>query len=200
MNVTKKQILLGVFLLLYLLCGFGSALTIYQNESQIIQTSDLIVYGKIVNVKSAWNTQNTHIETTAEVLVNDTLKNSSASIISPGSTIFVTVLGGAVGNISEQVEDTPVLTANTEMIFFLKKISIDSYSVMNLYGVINGKIGESTSSSTPNNVAAFKQKIAAIGQGNTSGPTTTTQKSGIVYAPVMAIISILFLFRKTGRP
>ena len=93
----KKQIFLISFLLLCLLCGFGSGLTVYQNDTQLIQTSDLIVHGKIIEVKSAWNAQKTHIETTAQVLVNDTLKNDDILPIVPGSIITVMVMGGTVG-------------------------------------------------------------------------------------------------------
>lgn len=195
----RKQIFLGLFLLLSFLCGVVSAATVYQNESQLIQTSDLIVYGKIVEVKSAWNSQNTHIETTAQVLVNDTLKNSGPSVISPGSTIGVTELGGTIGNITEEVEDTPIFMTNTEAVFFLKKMDDKPYYLIKLYEVTNGNIGESTSPGTSNNIAAYKQKIATLMQGNSTSPTTTTKKAGLLYAPLMVIIGILLFFRKIER-
>ena len=195
----KKQILLGCFLLLCLLCGFVTALLAYQNESQLIQTSDQIVYGKIVDVKSAWNGQKTHIETTAQILVNDSLKNNHASNISPGNTILVSVTGGTIGNYTEMVEDTPTLIKDTDAIFFLKKKDENTYSVINLYSVTNGKIGESTPSGTSNDIAAFKQKITALEQGNTQGQTTTTQKAGMSWAPFIATIGILSLIRKNKR-
>jgi hypothetical protein len=193
----KKLIFLGGFLLLCLLCGFATAITVYQNESQLIQTSDQIVYGKIVDVKSEWNAQKTHIETTAQVLVNDTFKNSGSSNFSFGSIISVRVLGGTVGNLSEQVEDSPILLMNEEAIFFLKKINNEPYSVTKLYEVTNGKIGESSPTGF-NDIATFKQKITALAQGS-SGQTTPTQKAGMSYASVIVIIGILFLFRKTRR-
>ncbi len=178
----KKQLFMACFLLLCLLSGVGSALTVYQNESQLIQTSDVIVYGKIIGIQSAWNAQKTHIETTAQVLLNDTLKNSGSSNLSSGSTIQVHVLGGTVDNLSEQVEDTPVLLMDTEAIFFLKKMSDETYSVVRLYGVKNGKIGESSPHGL-NDIATFKQKIMDIGQASTGSQTTMTQKAGMSYAP-----------------
>ena len=90
----QKYILAAYFLVLCLLCGFGSALTVYQNESQLIQSSDLIVYGKIVDVNSAWNAGKTHIETTAQVLVSDTLKNSDTITNITGTTLAISVPGG----------------------------------------------------------------------------------------------------------
>jgi hypothetical protein len=203
----KKQIFWVSFLLLCLLCGFGSALTLYQNETQLIQTSDLIVHGKIIEVHSAWNAQKTHIETTAQLLVNDTLKNDDILPIVPGSTISVMVMGGNVGDISEWVEDTPVLIANTEGVFFLKKIRYNTYTVTNLFGVMNGNLAESTSPVGLNDVAAFKQKIIVLEQGNASGQTidpvrgtTIPQKAGMEFASILVILGILFLFRKTGKP
>jgi hypothetical protein len=192
----QKQFLIGFFLLLCVLCGFGSALTVYQNESQLIRSSDLIVYGKIVDVKSAWNAGKTHIETTGQVLVNDTLKNSDPPLIRPGGTIYITVLGGTVDNITEQVEDTPVLMVDTEAVFFLNKIRNNTYSVMNLYEVINGKIGGSSSPSAINDVAAFKQRLTAIQKNDTAIPTT--KKAGLLYAPVVAIIGFVILVHR-GR-
>jgi hypothetical protein len=142
-------------------------------------------------VKSAWNAGKTHIETTGQVLVNDTLKNSNIPLISSGTTINITVIGGTVDNITEQVEDTPVLMVDTEAVFFLNKIRNDTYSVVKLYEVTNGKIGESTSPSATNDVAAFKQKITAILNNDTAIPTT--KKAGLLYAPVIAIIGFVIL-------
>ncbi len=81
------------FILLCLLCGFCNALMIYQNDTQLIRTSDQIVYGKIVDVKSVWNAQKTHIETTAQVLVDEAFVQSNNLGINSGTTVPVTVLG-----------------------------------------------------------------------------------------------------------
>lgn len=200
----QKHILAGYFLVLCLLCGFGSALTVNQNESQVIQSSDLIVYGKIVDVNSAWNAGKTHIETTAQVLVKDTLKNSDTITNITGTTLAISVQGGTVGNYSEWVEDTPVLIINTDAIFFLKKVRSDTYSVLKLYEVKDGKIGESASPAAINDIAAFKQKINAI-QNNTgistltSTPIPTTQKAGLFYTSVIAITGYAIILHKRKK-
>ena len=72
-------------ILLCFLCGFGNALMIYQNDTQLIRTSDQIVYGKIVDVKSAWNPQKTHIETTAYILVDEAFITNNNESINPGN-------------------------------------------------------------------------------------------------------------------
>ncbi len=73
------------FVLLCLICGCANAAVIYQNDSQLILNSDQIVHGKIVAVTSAWNPQKTHIETTAQILVDESFVTSNNSTITPGS-------------------------------------------------------------------------------------------------------------------
>ncbi len=90
----KTLTLVLFFVLLSLVCGFGNAAVLYQNESQQIQISDQIIYGNIVGVTSAWNPQKTHIETTAQVLVNTTLKNIGNTTIGPGQLLPSPCPGG----------------------------------------------------------------------------------------------------------
>ena len=155
---------------LSLICGFGNALMQYQNDSQLILTSDQIVYGKIVDVKSQWNAQKTHIETTAQILVADTFKKSDTSI-SSGSTVTVTVLGGTVGDVTEWVEDMPVFVPGTDIFVYLNKRSGGTYSVNGLYQgvhtVNNNKLGKSTTktSSSASDVEKFKERINKTLQG-----------------------------------
>jgi hypothetical protein len=204
-KVMKKQIFLVNFLFLCLLCGAGSALTVYQNESQLIQTSDLIVYGKIVDVKSGWNAQNTHIETIAQVLVNDTLKNNDNMTSITGNTILISVLGGTVGNDSEWVEDMPILIKDIAAIFFLKRGSDGKYSVLKISSIINGSIKNPKSLLSENDIAEFKQKITTVLQYNASSTTLpvtaipTTQKAGMIYSPVVAAIGILILYQNRRK-
>ena len=101
----KTHIFLACFFLFCLLCGTGSAITTYQNESYAMQVSDLVVQGKIIDVKSEWNTQKTHFVTIEQVQVNDILKNTDPAGNLIGSTIEVSVPGGTVGNETEWVED-----------------------------------------------------------------------------------------------
>ena len=121
--------------LLCLLCGFGNALMIYQNDTQLIRTSDQIVYGKIVDVQSAWNAQKTHIETTAQILVDEAFIQDNDSVINSGTSIPVTVLGGTVGDIAEWVEDMPVFELNSDVFIYLEKTNSGKFTV---HGLENG--------------------------------------------------------------
>lgn len=202
----KKHIVLGCILLLTILFGIGNAVTIVQSVSDLTAGADAIVNGKIIDVQSAWNTDKTHIETTALVVVNDTFKSGEA--ISSGSTILVSVLGGTVGNKTEWVEDTPMLIKDTEVVLFLKKTSSGKYSVIRLFVVTDGKIGaplDATSPESVNDVASFKQKITDIMQGKVGNLTRpgivvpTTQKAPVLFAPVFAVIAIILISRKMLR-
>jgi hypothetical protein len=144
-----------------------------------------------VDVKSAWNAQNTHIETIAQVLVDDMLKNSDNTTGQPGSTISISVLGGAVGNDSEWVEDMPILIKDTTAIFFLKKGSDGKNSVLQIIA--------------DNDIAAFKQKISAALKNNDSSTTIpitaipTTNKAGMIGAPFIAILCFVILIQNRRK-
>ncbi len=201
----RKQIFFGFLLFLCFFCGFGNALTVYQNESQLIQLSDLIVYGKIVDVTSAWNAQKTHIETIAQVLVNDTLKNNNKTAIISGNAIVISALGGTVGNESEWIEDMPILINDTSAIFFLKKGNEGKYSVLAISSRVNGSNPNPKSLLSENDIAEFKQKISTVLQNNENSTTLpdttvpTTPKAGIIVVPVIAVIGTLILYHKRRR-
>ena len=205
----KKRILLGIIVLLFLLCGFGNALMVPQNRSELTLGADAIVYGKTVDVKSQWNADKTHIETTAQIMVTDVFASKDKSI-SPGNTISVTILGGTVGNDTEWVEDTPVFIPNVDLIVFLKKTDAGKYALYGLtQGIIpvtNGQIGYSkpgTTQAPGNDVNSFKQEINAILQGNVGTKTTekipTTQQAPILFAPVITVIAAVLMFKKYGQ-
>jgi len=181
---------------LSLICGFGNALMLYQNDSQLILTSDQIVYGKIVDAQSAWNTQKTHIETTAQILVEEVFVKSDTSI-SSGSTVLVTVLGGTVGDVTELVEDTPVFVPNTNAFVYLNKRSNAKYSVNGLsqgvHTIINaemGKLEAIKSLSSASNVEKFKERINKTLEGTLTDAASTdildiSLDSLSVYEPVV---------------
>jgi hypothetical protein len=206
----KKHFFPGCILLLCLLCGFGNALMISQSLSELTLGSDAIVYGKIVYVRSQWNAQKTHIETTAQIMVNDVFTSSDKSI-SPGNTISVTVWGGTVGNETEWAEDTPVFIPDSDVIVFLKKTDTGKYALygltQGLIPVINGQTGYSkpgTPQAPGNDVNNFKQDINSILQGNAPTPKTTekiptTRQTPLLFAPVITAIAAMLLFRKSGQ-
>jgi hypothetical protein len=213
MNMKKFGIL--VFLVfLVMICGVGNALLIQENLSSVTLGSDVIIYGKIVDVKSQWNTQNTQIETIAQVQTSDVLKNTNGSNVSSGSTIQVIVPGGTVGNQTEWTEDTPVLLNDTVAFMFLEESNNGSYTLYSLsqgyYPTTNGQLFSSKpvkGSASADDINAFKTQVITILQdsgtsagitdstpSSTTSPsktTTTTQQASIVFAPMIALIAIV---------
>jgi len=189
----------GIVILLSLLCGFGNALMTYQNDTQLILSSDQIVYGKIVDVKSAWNAQKTHIETTAQIQVTDAFINSKNASISSGSTIPVTIPGGTVGDLCEWVEDQPVFLPKTDAFVFLKKSADGKFTVngqfMGVHPVLSTTTGISstkTSTSIPE-AERFKDKITKTLQGIPADPNPPgflVSESGSVIAAAPSITSV----------
>jgi len=152
--------------LLCFLCGFGNALMIYQNESQLIRTSDQIVYGRIVDIKSAWNSQKTHIETTAQILVDEAFVTDDKAGINAGTIIPVTILGGTVGDISERVEDMPVFELNSDAFVYLEKTNSGKFTIHGLSDGIHpvssenpGPSKELKIASSAGTVAQFREEI-----------------------------------------
>ena len=177
----KIHIFLICILFFCLVCGTVSAISAYQNESYAMQASDLVVQGKIVDVKSAWNAQKTHIVTIAQVQVSDTLKNTDSARNLIGSTVEVSVLGGTVGNETESVEDMPTLMKDTSAIFFLKKGSDGQYSVLKISSNENVKGSKSFPTNLP---------VTAI---------TTTPKAGTLFLSVTAALGIVMFYQNKRK-
>ena len=105
----------------------------------------------IVDVKSAWNCRNTHIETTAYILVDEAFVKNDVSNTRPGMTIPVTVLGGTVGDTSEWVEDMPVFIPDSEAFVYLKETGSGKYTVNGLYEGVHTVNSDRQSSSSETN-------------------------------------------------
>ena len=179
--VMEKKIFLAYFLFFCLLCGTVSAISAYQNESYAMQASDLVVQGKIVDAKSAWNAQKTHIVTIAQVQVTDSLKNTDSARNLIGSTVEVSVLGGTVGNETEWVEDMPTLIKDTNAIFFLKKGNDGQYSVLKISGNENAKGTKSFPTTLP---------VTAI---------PTTPKAGTLFLSVAAALGVVMFYQNRRK-
>ena len=175
----KNVSLVCIIVMLSLLCGVGQALMIPQSDAGLILSSDEIVYGKIISVSSRWNAQQTHIETTAQILVSDAFKTSNSGIRS-GSIVPVTVRGGTVGDVTEWVEDMPVFVADTDVFVYLNQKSDGKYSVNGLYQGVHGvntdnwgKPQTTKSSSSASDVEIIKGRINNILLGTSTGAAST---------------------------
>ncbi|MDD5186954.1 MAG: PKD domain-containing protein [Methanoregula sp.] len=126
--------------------------------------SDAIVIGTVDHSDCQWNTENTHIITTTYISVSDTLKGNPRSNLIP-----VTTMGGTIGDISEWVEDQPILVQGMDVGLFLKETQQGQYAVYGLYqGVYpleskrkaSGKEGSDTSKALSTDI--FTQQVQSI--------------------------------------
>lgn len=154
--VYAKDIIL-LALLIGLLTATTSALMIELDTDSLANGADSIIIGTITSTSVAWNNDHTHIITTANVAINETLKGN----FKQNETIPVIIEGGTVDDVTEWVEDQPTLNQGAEVALFLEKNNQNNYTVYGLYqGVIpiNGqimeKITKGTEKSTLNAVKA----------------------------------------------
>ncbi|MCK9593647.1 MAG: PKD domain-containing protein [Methanoregula sp.] len=108
--------------------GSASGLMQEITLNELVVGSDMIVIGTVDHSTCQWNSDQTHILTTTYVSVSDTLKGSPES-----NPLSITTMGGTMGEISEWVEDQPVLVPGMKVGLFLNKISAGQYTVSGLY-------------------------------------------------------------------
>ena len=94
-----------------------------------VHGSDVIVVGRVVSVRSAWNGDHSAIVTSAAVAVDDAWKGPCAD------RIEVRTFGGRVGNVALEVEGAAQFEAGERVVLFLRRIG-DAYSP---YGMRFGK-------------------------------------------------------------
>ena len=111
----------------------GSAMLIAEcmNRSYITDTSDYIIEGTVKSVESKWNEDKTSIFTYTNFLVENYAKgapfvNDEIQIITPG---------GTVGNVSQAVEDQPILHEGKKVRIYLKKTNSEFVIVCAQFGV-----------------------------------------------------------------
>ena len=132
MALKSNRILFFVLSLLW----FSPALFAQQMGVELKDLSagaDVIVTGKVTQLSSSWNADNTRIYTRASIQVDEYLKG-----INNENSIIVTYPGGEVGDVGEMYSHMPTFRDNEEVLLFLKKDNkTPDYKVFNGE---NGKI------------------------------------------------------------
>jgi hypothetical protein len=127
---------ISVLILLFFstsLCGVMTSL----NVEQLTKGASVVIAGRVQDVESHWNEDETEIITLATVVVEEVLKGSLR-----GSSVSVEYVGGEVGGLRLAVSDQVSLRAGEEVALFLnkgtKKAERDVYRVI---GRAQGKYG-----------------------------------------------------------
>ncbi|MBN2000763.1 hypothetical protein JW935_24655 [candidate division KSB1 bacterium] len=97
----------------------------------LIETSNLIIVGRVKNIFSAW--ENSNIWTYVTVEINQTLKGNSET-----KEIVIRSLGGTVGEINQDISEGAKFTKNETLLSFL----IADKKKKGIYYCLHGKIGK----------------------------------------------------------
>jgi hypothetical protein len=139
---TRFEIFIYMLVLILLInINPTSALQVEVAENLLIEKSQMIVHGKVLNKVSYWNGGQTLIFTDYKIEVMNVLKGDTSHAF-----ITVKVLGGEVGEIGFAVSHEPRIDIGEEVLLFLNEIEGSKMQVVyNSQGkktVINGIISE----------------------------------------------------------
>lgn len=126
----KSSINYKLFALLLLLFFAGvsySSIFVKLPFSTLVEKSQYILKGKVIDIESQWNPAKTMIQTDVHVQIINKLKGTI-----PDNTIVVRLPGGHVGHRSIFVEGAPGFQADETVLLFLNKSSTD---YLNLFSI-----------------------------------------------------------------
>jgi hypothetical protein len=92
--------------------------------AELTRQADVVVVGKVADVRSAWNHDRSRIQTTVTVVVDQTLKGAGGS----GSIAIVTP-GGEVDGVGEYYSHTARFRKDEDVVVFARKDSEGRFRV-----------------------------------------------------------------------
>jgi len=107
-----------VFVLLHLAFGRAIAQTEKSRLAELTKQAEVIVVGKVTDVRSEWNSDKTRIFTKVSVDVAEYVKGET-----PTKTLIITQLGGEIDGVGELYTHTPTFSQGEEVLVFVKKDS-----------------------------------------------------------------------------
>ncbi len=115
----KKWELILPIILLIMSTGFVDNIKAQKQKSQIenlVEKSEVIVLGKVTEMRSEWNNNKSKISTKVSVIVIENFKGSKNN-----QTIVITHLGGEVDGVGELYSHMPKFTQDEEALIFAKR-------------------------------------------------------------------------------
>lgn len=110
----------------------SSALMIKLDLEEIIAHSTLVIRGTVENISYAWNEDQTAIFTYVTLSIQEPIKGSP-----PPEAITIRYMGGAIGGLRLEIEDTPVFNLGEDVITFLDQKT--EPGVIKICGAFQGK-------------------------------------------------------------
>jgi hypothetical protein len=95
----------------------------YLSPRQLGEQSELVVQGRVIDVRSYWNDQRTKVFTTTRIAVDETYKGRRSG------TVDLVQLGGVVGNVKVTVHGALQWREGEEVLLFLESPGGGMYQV-----------------------------------------------------------------------
>jgi len=111
--------------------GAGMLIAECADKSYITQTADYIIEGTVEKVESRWNQERTGIFTYTELAIEKCVKGAPFA----ENKIQIVTPGGAVGEISQWVEDQPIFHEGKRVRIYLEEVNGEFYIVCGQFGV-----------------------------------------------------------------
>lgn len=105
--------------LLFSLIVLGSMARAQERElktSALTSQADLVVLGRVADVRSSWNRERTRIQTAVTVSIDQSLKGTPG-----GGSVTILTPGGEVDGVGEYYSHTARFTKNEDVVVFARK-------------------------------------------------------------------------------
>lgn len=137
----KKNSFAIAFLCLMVMCFLSSqasALMIGLSTKELTKTSEIVIVGKVVKIKSYWSEDGGAIFTKAFIRVQNVIKGKVEQ-----KKIVVEYEGGEVGEVGLAVSDMPILEKGEKVILFLEsKKAKNNIAIKNVYEIVGNAQGK----------------------------------------------------------
>ncbi|MEW6033796.1 MAG: hypothetical protein AB1603_02955 [Chloroflexota bacterium] len=111
--------------------GAGALVTECQNRDYLTRIADYIVEGTVTSVESRWNEEKTAIFTYTNFAIVTYVKGAPL----PVNTFQIVTPGGTVGDVTQAVEDQPILHEGGRARLYLRKANGEFSIVCGRFGV-----------------------------------------------------------------
>ncbi len=111
--------------------GAGLLIRECADEAYKAEKADYIIDGTVEKVESRWNQEGTSIFTYSEISIEKYIKGTPFA----QNTMQIVTPGGTVGDISQWVEDQPILHVGEKVRIYFEETNGEFVIVCGLYGV-----------------------------------------------------------------
>ncbi len=167
-------------LVLGTLPALGSVLNL--SDQEMVRMSDEIVTGKVQTVESSWYERNGKrgITTDIGILLDDNIKGG----LNKSSMLYLSVLGGRIGNILTVATETPSFSVGQDVLLYLKQKEGGGYVVI---AGARGKFEIETDATTSKQYLVGSSELAKTALASTAAKSGNADKKDLRNLEVVKI-------------